>query len=686
MKNMKLGAKLLGGFLAVALVVAAVGYIGLQGVGTLNSSVHRIGLEQLPTVQNMLEIEFQISRIQTAMRTLMSPALSSQDRARQYDNIAAARKDYRQAVQEYEAEPKSAAEAAEWESIKQVIAKAVAANEKATALSGRLGELDILDPAKLIADLNSFRGDHLKLESEVSLLLFAGQRFEGGDDPTACRFGRWLAGFKTSNPQLAALVQRIRGPHDAFHAAVGEIKQAQAAGQAAKAQEIFKTRMLPAAAQVMAVFGEMTQLAQQAADTYDQMNTIIMGESRTSMAEAFKRLSTLAGQVVSGAQDRVHESVAAGTTARNMMVGGIGIGLLAAVLLGIFLTRAVTGPVRKGVDFAKALAGGDFTSRLDIDQKDEIGILAKALNDMADRIGQVVAEVRGGAENVASGSQELSASSETLSQGATEQAASVEEISSSMEEMASNIRQNAENARQTEKIALQSAKDAEEGGHAVTETVSAMKEIAEKISIIEEIARQTNLLALNAAIEAARAGEHGKGFAVVAAEVRKLAERSGQAAGEISELSGRSVEVAEKAGSMLVKMVPDIKRTADLVQEIAAASAEQDAGAEQINKAVQQLDKVVQQNASGAEEVASTSEELSSQAEQLQASMEFFHISEQTARRPAARALPAARKGSSPGRAAAQPSASSGRKNTKGLQGVRLELGEGDDDDGFEHF
>jgi len=239
-------------------------------------------------------------------------------------------------------------------------------------------------------------------------------------------------------------------------------------------------------------------------------------------------------------------------------------------------------------------------------------------------VSKSVIEILTAASSVASGSQELSVTSEQISQGATEQAAAAEEVSSSMEEMVSNIQQNADNARQTEKIAVKSAENAMEGGKAVSESVNAMKEIADKISIIEEIARQTNLLALNAAIEAARAGEHGKGFAVVAAEVRKLAERSQTAAAEISQLSGASVEVAERAGEMLARIVPDIRKTADLVQEINAASSEQNAGAEQINQAIQQLDQVIQQNAAASEEMATTSEELAAQAEQLQSAMEFF--------------------------------------------------------------
>jgi methyl-accepting chemotaxis protein len=204
--------------------------------------------------------------------------------------------------------------------------------------------------------------------------------------------------------------------------------------------------------------------------------------------------------------------------------------------------------------------------------------------------------------------------------------------------MVSNIKQNADNAQQTDKIANKSAKDAQESGKSVLEAVAAMKEIANKISIIEEIARQTNLLALNAAIEAARAGEHGKGFAVVAAEVRKLAERSQKAAGEINQLSANTLKVSEKSGEMLDKLVPDIQRTAELVQEISAASKEQDTGAEQINKALQQLEQVIQQNASASEEMASTTEELTGQSDQLVSALAFFHTGDEEGgrqRRPA---------------------------------------------------
>ncbi len=337
-------------------------------------------------------------------------------------------------------------------------------------------------------------------------------------------------------------------------------------------------------------------------------------------------LTRLARTKEQNGKDFYNESDVIYDESRNFMImlilGALGLG----IGFGIFISRMISKPLIQGVDFAKAVSNGDLTKKIDIDQKDEIGQLAYALNEMVDNLKNVVESVQSAADNVTSGSQELSSSSEQLSQGSTEQAASAEEASSSMEEMTSNINQNADNAQQTEKIALQSAEDAKEGGKAVAQTAEAMKEIAGKISIIEEIARQTNLLALNAAIEAARAGEHGKGFAVVASEVRKLAERSQLAAAEISTLSSSSVKIAEKAGEMLSKIVPDIQKTSELVQEITSASSEQKTGAEQINSAIQQLNQVIQQNASAAEEMASTAEELSSQAEQLQSTIEFFKL------------------------------------------------------------
>ena len=276
---------------------------------------------------------------------------------------------------------------------------------------------------------------------------------------------------------------------------------------------------------------------------------------------------------------------------------------------------------------AEEISNGNLT--VEIRERSPQDKLMQALRAMVVGLTQTVSDIRTIAGEVSAASQSISTASIQVSKGASAQAAAAEQASSSMEEMVSNIKQNADNAQQTDKIANKSAKDAQESGKSVLEAVAAMKEIANKISIIEEIARQTNLLALNAAIEAARAGEHGKGFAVVAAEVRKLAERSQKAAGEINQLSANTLKVSEKSGEMLDKLVPDIQRTAELVQEISAASKEQDTGAEQINKALQQLEQVIQQNASASEEMASTTEELTGQSDQLVSALAFFRTGDE---------------------------------------------------------
>ncbi len=352
----------------------------------------------------------------------------------------------------------------------------------------------------------------------------------------------------------------------------------------------------------------------------------IMADVNVAVSGAVAALSQ-ADDVMSGIIQRTRaESARVERLAVVILVGVVCVSLLLSIVISFFITRGITIPLSKGVRFAQEIASGNLRAVFDVDQRDEVGLLAKALKEMVERLQEITLEIKEAADGVAAGSEQLSATSEEMSQGATEQAASAEEVSSSMEQMAANIKQNADNAEQTKNIALKSAEDARKGGEAVAQTVKAMKEIAEKISIIEEIARQTNLLALNAAIEAARAGEHGKGFAVVASEVRKLAERSQMAAAEISELSTSSVEIAEMAGSMLERLVPDIQKTADLVQEISAASVEQSLGAEQINTALQQLDQVIQQNASAAEEIATTAQRLSSQAAHLQEIIAFFRM------------------------------------------------------------
>ncbi|WP_375691137.1 methyl-accepting chemotaxis protein [Pseudooceanicola sp. LIPI14-2-Ac024] len=382
-----------------------------------------------------------------------------------------------------------------------------------------------------------------------------------------------------------------------------------------------------------------------AMDLADQGNPlqafrIVNGEGRS----AWRDMEASLKQILDANRDSL-ALAAEGAAANYRAARTLTLALMAAIAVisavaGVWIVLSISKGLQRAIGLSRKVAEGDLTETAALKGNDEISDLLGSMNEMTLRLRKVVGEVTSGSAQVASGSAEMASTAEQLSQGATEQASSTEEASSSVEEMTASIRQTADNATQTEEMARKSAADARESGRAVSEAVEAMKTIAEKIMVVQEIARQTDLLALNAAVEAARAGEHGRGFAVVASEVRKLAERSQSAAGEISTLSGNTVRAAEDAGKMLEGLVPDIEQTSALVSQISSASQELASGATQVNLAIQQLDKVTQENTSASEEMSATAEELSAQAESLRAAIGFFRTDEsaqaEAQRRPAA--------------------------------------------------
>jgi methyl-accepting chemotaxis protein len=407
------------------------------------------------------------------------------------------------------------------------------------------------------------------------------------------------------------------------------------------------------------------------------MDIVLKSNDKASLLSAVKVMSDKLKLVVEG-QRRVIAAANQGQFSERIDLNGLA-GFQKDLGSGLNELVTTTGAsIGDVVEVMKALSAGDLTQSINGEYFGAFAQIKEHVNETIAKLAEVVGEVNGGASGLAAAAEQVSSTSQSLSQASTEQAASIEETSASMEEMTASITQTSENAKVTKSIANGAAGEATEGGAAVHATALAMKQIAQKIGIIDDIAYQTNLLALNAAIEAARAGEHGKGFAVVAAEVRKLAERSQIAAQEIGTVATSSVELAEKAGRLLDTIVPNIKKTADLIEEIAAASAEQTSGVGQINGAVTQMNNTTQQNAASSEELAATATQMSTQAEQLQTTMGFFKVAHvpapvERAKRLVKASIPK-KPSSGKGRAAPANSTTGGVLNGESLLEV---LGEG---------
>jgi methyl-accepting chemotaxis protein len=655
--------KLLLSFGSIALVCAVIGIAGWLGADRIDEKLVATGRGDVPGLQAILSLNETASSINANQMSLLNPALPLAERDVLHNEIAEGFQKADDFVSTYQNMQMSEKEAERWKVFMASWGNWRSKVDQFLTLSTEVNNLKLENPQALALSLERNFGEYRSWAAASGEAILQEESFRGSLDRDNSPFWRWLESLTTENEVVVETTGYLKQQLTEAFSSINSIAEFLEMQEYDLAKDLYLYEVVASFDTIQFYVDDLNAVVNTALGHYRDMAQF----EKTESSIARQQMSNILEDIVVAVDQKVAAGVDDGekvsSAVKSILIIAVLLGAGLAILLGVIIARGISRPVQAGVELAQAIASGDFSQRLNLSRGDEIGQLAFSLDEMSDRLQasadvtkeiaegnlevtiesasdhdqlgnslqhmvaklrEVIGHVKNTTSHVTSGTQLMSTSSEQMSQGAAEQAAAAEEASSSIEQMTANIRQNAENAMETEKIAIQSATDAQDGGQAVEQTVLAMKQIADKIMIIEEIARQTNLLALNAAIEAARAGEHGKGFAVVAAEVRKLAERSQVAAGEINDLSNNSVEVAEKAGELLGVIVPNIQKTAELVQEINAASKEQDAGAEQINGSIQQLDKVIQQNSASAEEMASTSEELSSQASQLEGMVEFF--------------------------------------------------------------
>ncbi|WP_028578505.1 methyl-accepting chemotaxis protein, partial [Desulfomicrobium escambiense] len=392
MKNIKLGLKLIGGFCMTAIIALIIGLVCIAGMRGLSGSIETLGNVSLPSVEHLLRIKGNISDLSTNLRTLLSAELSAQDRRDIPVQIQGIREYYKKSADTYTALPRTAAEDAKWKECQATLATLAGANNKVLELNQHLLTLDIMNPDDLMGRLQQYRGDHYKLMTEVGKLMATGEAFEGGTDHTACGFGKWAAGFSTANAQLKGAMDAVAPNHQAFHQTIREIKELTAAGRGEEAKAKYMA-LLPIAENVFTQFRAMRGQAEDAQKAFQEMGRLLMVESKATQAKLDGHMLELVELGVGESQTAVQGARQEANKDTAMAIGGMVVGVIIALTLGLLLTRSITGPVYKGVDFARKLAQGDLTAEVDVNQKDELGILAQALREMVAKLREVVSEV-----------------------------------------------------------------------------------------------------------------------------------------------------------------------------------------------------------------------------------------------------------------------------------------------------
>lgn len=640
MKNVKLGIKLIGGFCITAVIILGVGLLSIIQQGKLAKETEQLGKEQLPAVEYILAVKNELGSIAAFMRTLLTPYATKEQLEHSHQQLVETRKRYRETKEKFAALHIMKDVQPEWEAFNTSIDRWVEVNNQAVELSKQLISMDMTKPELMKQHMAKFEVDHNNLLTNIAKLLLFGTTFDGGTDDTACALGKWIGSMDTTNPTMVALVNDLKPVHSEFHKIVAEIKILAANGQLDEAKQIYDRKLLPISQQVFVGLAKMNELADSAVEKISKLNTLLLIDGATHQANTFSAIDKMVDKVDTLTEETVDGALSTASRARFVTIICLVVGVLLAVLSGLILTRMITKPLFKGVDLAEAMSHGDLTRTMDVDQKDEIGVLARSLNEMAGSLRRMFGDISqnvteldksstqlatisnqmtAGAESTASRSSLVAAAAEEMSSNQSSIAAAMEQasvnismVASATEEMSSTINEIASNSSKAKEITSVAVNYSLKASERVNELGKAANEINKVTEVITEISEQTNLLALNATIEAARAGEAGKGFAVVANEIKDLAKQTAAATLDIKtkiqgvqEATGVTVKEIEEIGSVITDVDNIVATIAAAVEEQTATTSEISKNVQEASQGIAEVNENVAQSSTVAAEIAS---------------------------------------------------------------------------------
>lgn len=628
-KNLNIGTKLLTGFILVALIAGVIGFVGYSGI-------REIGIVRLPSVRYLLEAESHFREVETDQNLLINPVVSYEERLSVYDSINEAVYHMDIAKENYLDLPWTEAEEEIWNTYANEYGQWKSSYDNFITLGHSFDSIGLDNPEAVLLNIALRQRDHVKWIWQLQSAILNDTSFEGQLDGNACALGKWLEAYNPRSSEFKTLMLEIEEVHLEVHQSgieIVDLLKSTDEDKISKSMDIYNSVTLVKMNEVLEKLDAMESIASQSYGVLMEMHELMEEELTPEFNEAITSLEELADLNVSYSDTQVNQSII-------LLLLFISFGLVLSILLGVIISRMIKKPVGVMVMAARKMAEGDLDINIDIQTKDEIGVLAKAFSTMAEKVNLAMTEINAASEQVAAGSNQVSDSSMSLSQGATEQASSIEELSASIEEIASQTKLNASHANEANIKSSEAKVHATRGNQQMALMLNSMSEINESstniskiIKVIDEIAFQTNILALNAAVEAARAGQHGKGFAVVAEEVRNLAARSAKAAKETTDLIEGSMvkvetgtKIANETAKALEEIVSSIETVTSLIDDISVASNEQSLGVEQINEGINQIGNVVQSTSATSQETAAASEELSSQAELLKSQVARFKL------------------------------------------------------------